>query len=93
MESLRLGEEERLVQGYMEQRVFEPRPFLLYWRAFKKEGSPVLQPVNMPMGSHLAVGTHKHQIQVPFHFMCIATAGVIETPREKRTVSDEGKHG
>ena len=40
MESLRLGEEERLVQGYTEQSVFEPRAFLLYWGAFKKEGSP-----------------------------------------------------
>lgn len=30
------------------------------------------QPVNMPMGSYLAVGTHKHQIHIPLYFMCRA---------------------
>lgn len=41
-------EEEPLVQGYMEQSVLEPRPFLLYWGAFKKEGSPALLTSSLP---------------------------------------------
>ena len=62
MGSLRLGEEERLVQGYMEQSVFEPRPFLLYWGPSREREA---QPCSPPLSSKKSLGTNEGVGKMP----------------------------